>query len=218
MNPTFKAAASYFGLPADQVIDGEIADVWGEDITVLTVKIKLTAHDKLGISVRSQAERGARMEGLVDQGVKRIPPDIMAAVLKQLEESVRIQERQAKEQGEIGAAVKQMAEQFDRVSSGGTVIMVDIDGDIKTVQKMADSSKGILSQPTPVGDVKRDVKHVDALYDEVGMPTIVWLSDEEATDAQKRFATETHHDGVKQMYAVNAQMLTPDQRKEAGLP
>lgn len=207
MNPTFKAAASYFGLPADQVIDGEIADVWGEDITVLTVKIKLSAKDIQGIKDRHQG-----METIAKYRQPK-QPESEATILFNMLTDMR------KELGQIGAASKQMAEQFDRVSSGGTVIMVDIDGDIKTAQKMSDASHGILSQPTPVADVKREVKHVDVPdHDGSNEQKVVWLPPHRVTDGQIGFIVdERMSEGLKE-YAVNVQMLTPEQRKEAGLP
>lgn len=209
MNPTFKAAASYFGLPADQVIDGEIADVWGEDITVLTVKIKLSNKDKQQIMARAQELAGNRSWG-----------DYLSAdQRRETTSSAQADAALLKELGQIGAAVKQMAEQFDRVSSGGTVLMVDIDGDIKDAKKLAEASHGILSQPEPVGDIKREVKHVDVPEVPADEPQqVVWLDHTQASVEQLRFSSDQKVIGDRVHYAVNVQMLTPEQRKEAGLP
>lgn len=217
MNPTFKAAASYFGLPADQVIDGEIADVWGEDITVLMVKIKLSNKDIQGVKDRLQG-----METIAKYRQPQPEPsyaDMVVQLIEVVGKLIPAIQKIGKEQGEIGAAVKQMAEQFDRVSSGGTVLMVDIDGDIKDAKKLAEASHGILSQPEPVGDIKREVKHVDVPEVPADEPQqVVWLNHTQASVEQLRFSSDQKVIGDRVHYAVNVQMLTPEQRKEAGLP
>lgn len=212
MNPVFKAAASYFGLPADQVIDGEIADVWGEDITVLTVKIKLSHKDMQGIKDRQHGMEAIASRRTWDeymagdqprkQGQSASPDSPILAILRKTN----------KELGEIGAATKQMAEQFNRVSRAGNALMTESIGSYMSAGIGPDADDSLPTQPEPVRSIKREVKHLHVDEEPVGdaLPESVWV--EHADVVQHQMAMASDYDEINARYLLQASMLTAEQR------
>lgn len=202
----FKAAASYFGLPLDQVILGsQRATVDG--VFRLTLDIALTPADLIGITRRMEQIEQDR--AVMDEPQPGATSMGIQASQEPSYEDVARNPQAFRDAGQELDKLKQLEDAGVAYGNLSAAEKSQYGSRFKFVLHIARTMDGIEALSTG-----REVKHIDTEQETDDKVEFVWLTPEQATDAQKQFASEVDSTGK---YAINVQMLTAEQRTALGM-
>jgi hypothetical protein len=228
------AAASYFGIDPDQVLlDSEVKS--NDKCIILSLEIAVTQSDLIGIAQRMEqlAKAPADLDfTLMDKHLQEPPAQPITLEEVARNEQAFKDDESAEPQRRI---ILQLRGEYDQAThaerNGRSRWQYVVDraremdeqaaqGAYHTaVEEHLNNQRPFAPDPRDFGINGREVKHVDTPEEEVtGSPLeSVWLTDDKASAEQIRFSSNGRVINGVMHYAINVQMLTPEQRAELGL-
>jgi hypothetical protein len=210
-----RAAASYYGMNPEQ-LDGTNMSVDGAGL-VLIFHVRPSDDDLIGIIRRMQQMRESQPEPR--------PDDLPVVTYEEVARNSQMWADAGVEAAKV-KVITALSEEYSNMdpatrgkygSRRNYVIAKaqELDAQLLISGGYGEDAKHVIDALAGVG---RQVKHVDAPQDsQAEQPQVVWLDHTQASAEQLRFSSDQKMIGERVHYAVNVQMLTPEQRAELGL-